>query len=68
MKFARSTKFRTGSAIFAVAIAMVSSTVSAQEAKPEADEEEAIVVTGSRIKVPGLVATSPIASVATQLR
>jgi iron complex outermembrane recepter protein len=63
MKFARSTKFRTGSAVFAVAIAMISSTVSAQEAKPEADEEEAIVVTGSRIKVPGLVATSPIASV-----
>jgi iron complex outermembrane recepter protein len=63
MKFARSTKFRTGSAIFAVAIAMISSTVSAQEAKTAADEEEAIVVTGSRIKVPGLVATSPIASV-----
>ncbi len=67
MKRADTTKFRTGSALIAVAMAMIATPVVAQEAKTDAgDKEEAIVVTGSRIKVPGLVATSPIASVGSE--
>jgi iron complex outermembrane recepter protein len=67
VKFAQSTKFRTGSAIIAVAMAMISTSVAAQDTKADGDDKEkAIVVTGSRIKVPGLVATSPIASVGSE--
>lgn len=59
MGFAGSTKFRTGSAVFAIAIAMSSASAAAQEAE-QSDEGENIVVTGTRIAQPGLTSTSPI--------
>jgi iron complex outermembrane recepter protein len=61
MRFARPTQYHIGSAV-ALAIALISTPAAAQVADREADGAEPIVVTGTRIKSPGLTATSPIAT------
>jgi iron complex outermembrane recepter protein len=56
------TQLKTGSACIAVMGALLSMPVMAQDAEEGAENEEAIVVTGTRIKTAGLESTSPISA------
>jgi iron complex outermembrane recepter protein len=62
MKSTASKILRNGSALFAVAAALLTTQVNAQEADDGAESDEGIVVTGTRIKSAGLSSTSPISA------
>jgi iron complex outermembrane recepter protein len=53
---------RSGLAGLAVAAVLLSAPASAQDAADTSESDEAIVVTGTRIKTPGLTSTSPISA------